>query len=128
MTAVAAVTAVCEVVHVVSWRLNGASPMARGQQADTIVAAVEATRGQISGLVSLDVGRNLIEAADAWDVGAVMVFRSRADLDRYQSHPAHQALKSIVGPLRSARSQLDFERPASYPAFTQRPSAQQGQS
>lgn len=106
-------TASSEVVHVVSWRLNGESPMAREQQADTIVAAVEATREQIPGLVSLDVGRNLIEAADAWDVGAVMVFRSRADLDSYQTHPAHQALKAVVAPLRSARSQLDFERPPS---------------
>ena len=105
-------TALSEVVHVVMWRLNGASQIAREQQATTIIAAVEATRAQIEGLVSLDVGRNLIDATDAWDVGAVMVFRSRADLDRYQTDPAHQALKSIVGPLRSARSQLDFERPA----------------
>ena len=117
-------TASSEVVHVVSWRLNGDTPAARERQADTIVAAVEATRSQIPGLVSLDVGRNLIEAADAWDVGAVMVFRSRADLDCYQTHPAHQALKSIVGPLRNARSQLDFERHV----CIERLSAQQGQS
>lgn len=103
-----------EIVHVVSWRLSGSTPLARGQQADTIVAAVEATRGQVPGLVRLEVGRNVVEAADAWDVGAVMVFHSRAALDAYQSHPAHLALKAVVAPLRSARSQFDFEpaRPA----------------
>ena len=99
-----------EIVHVVSWRLNGKSAMERRQQADTIVAAVELTRGQVPGLASLDVGRNVIDASDAWDVGAVMVFQSRAALDAYQTHPAHLALKAVVAPLRSARSQLDFER------------------
>ena len=99
-----------EIVHVVSWRLNGKSPMERRQQADTIVAAVELTRGQVPGLASLDVGCNVIDASDAWDVGAVMVFQSRAALDAYQTHPAHLALKAVIAPLRSARSQLDFER------------------
>jgi hypothetical protein len=99
-----------EIVHVVSWRLSGTTPQERARQADTVVAAVDATRSQIPGLLSLEVGRNVVEAADAWDVGAVMVFQSRDALDAYQSHPAHLALKSIVGPLRSARSQLDFER------------------
>lgn len=99
-----------EIVHVVSWRLIGETPLERRQQADIIVAAVEATRGRIPGLVSLDVGRNVVEATDAWDVGAVMVFRSRTDLDAYQTHPEHLALRAVVAPLRSARSQLDFER------------------
>lgn len=99
-----------EIVHVVAWRLNGKTPLARHQQAEAVVAAVEATRGQVPGMVALDVGHNVIEASDAWDVGAVMVFQNRAALDAYQTHPQHLALKGIVAPLRSARSQLDFER------------------
>lgn len=98
-----------EIVHVVSWRLSGKTPLERRQQADIIVAAVEATRGRIPGLVSLEVGRNVVEAIDAWDVGAVMVFHNLAALDAYQSHPEHLALKAVIAPLRSARSQLDFE-------------------
>lgn len=101
------------VVHVVAWRLNGDSPAERLAQAGTIVAAVEATRGRIPGLLALDTGVNIVEADDAWDVGAVMTFASRADLDAYQAHPAHLALKAVVGPLRGARGQLDFERHAS---------------
>jgi hypothetical protein len=102
-----------ELVHVVSWRVNGGSVGQRHQQAQVVVAAVEAMRHQIPGLVGLAVGVNEIEHADAWDVGAVMVFRSLADLHAYQEHPAHQSLKTIVGPLRAARSQLDFFVPAS---------------
>lgn len=99
-----------EIVHVVSWRLNGASEAERQAQALTVIGAVEAARGRIPGLLSLEAGINVVPAPDAWDVGAVMVFRSRADLDAYQTHPEHLALKATIGPLRSARSQLDFER------------------
>lgn len=98
------------IVHIVAWRLNGTDEAARLAQAQAVVAAVEATRGRIPGLLSLDTGRNVVDAADAWDVGAVMVFASRAHLDAYQTHPIHLDLKAMVGPLRSARSQLDFER------------------
>ncbi len=105
-------TGIREIVHVVTWRLNGASEAERREQAQAVLGAVEATRGRIPGLLSLDAGINVVPAADAWDVGAVMVFRSRADLDAYQSHPDHLALKAMIGPLRSARSQLDFERRA----------------
>lgn len=102
-----------EVVHVVSWRLSGTTEATRREQAAIVVSAVEATRGCIPGLVSIEAGANVIAAPDGWDVGAVMVFRSLADLAAYQKHPAHLALKAVVGPLRSARSQLDFLRDSS---------------
>ncbi|HEV8689687.1 MAG TPA: Dabb family protein [Ideonella sp.] len=101
-------------MHIVAWRLNGGDEAERLAQAQAVVEAVEATRGRIPGLLSLDTGINIVEGADAWDVGAVMVFASRADLDAYQTHPAHLALKAVVGPLRSARSQVDFERTSPY--------------
>lgn len=98
------------IVHIVTWRLNGASAAERREQGRAVVAAVEATRGRIPGLLSLEAGLNVVDAPDAWDVGAVMVFGSRAQLDAYQTHPEHFALKSKIAPLRSARSQIDFER------------------
>lgn len=99
-----------EIVHVVCWRVQGSSDAERLRNRQAVVAAVEATRGRIPGLLSLDVGDNLIPREDAWDVGAVMVFRSRADLDAYQDHPAHLAVKATVGPLRTARGQFDIVR------------------
>lgn len=98
------------IVHIVAWRLNGTGESERRAQARAVVDAVEATRGRIPGLLSLETGINIVQAADAWDVGAVMVFASRADLDAYQTHPVHLELKAVIGPLRSARSQLDFVR------------------
>jgi hypothetical protein len=97
------------IVHIVSWRLNGTSAVERARQAERIVDAFRAGRADIPGLLRLEVGRNLIDAPDAWDVALCMVFASRADLDAYQRHPAHLAIKALVGPMRSARAQVDFE-------------------
>lgn len=97
------------IVHIVNWRLNGASVEERSDQAARITAAFEAARSQVSGLLRLEVGRNIIDAPDAWDLAAVMLFESRAALDAYQTHPSHLAIKALVGPMRSARGQIDFE-------------------
>lgn len=97
------------IVHIVSWRLNGPTPAARAAQAEQIVQAFTALRHQIAGLLRLDAGPNVVEAPDAWDVAVVMVFESRNALTDYLSHPSHQAIKALVGPMRSARSQIDFE-------------------
>lgn len=94
--------------HLVTWRLNGATPDERRYQARTIVDAFEALRAQVSGLLRMEVGSNIVEASDAWDVALYMVFASRADLDAYQTHPGHLQIKTMVGPLRSERGQADF--------------------
>lgn len=95
-------------VHLVIWRLNGATPDERAQQAKIIVDAFRALSSQISGLLRMEVGSNIVEATDAWDVALYMVFASRADLDAYQTHPGHLQIKALVGPLRSERGQADF--------------------
>lgn len=99
------------IVHIVSWRLNGATREEKAQQARQILAAFEAARAEVPGLLRLEAGPNIIDAADAWDLAVVMVFESRAALDAYQAHPSHLAIKVLVGPMRSARGQIDFELP-----------------
>ncbi len=97
------------ILHVVTWRLNGSTPEERKAQADRIVIAFKGTEERVPGLLRLEVGRNFIEADDAWDVGLCMVFASRAALDAYLAHPDHLAIKTLVGPLRKSRCQVDFE-------------------
>jgi hypothetical protein len=98
------------IVHIVTWRLNGRDNDERRRQAATIVAAFDALRPLVPGLLQLDVGANIVDAADAWDVAAVMVFADRGHLDAYNAHPDHLAIKALVAPLRSARGQIDFHR------------------
>jgi heme-degrading monooxygenase HmoA len=97
------------IVHIVTWRLNGATVDERAGQAQRIVAAFQKTSSAIPGLLRMEVGANAINAADAWDLALYMVFASREDLQAYQSHPEHLAIKALVGPMRLARAQVDFE-------------------
>lgn len=99
------------IVHIVTWRLNGATAEVRKQQAQSMVQAFEAARFEVPGLLHLQVGPNVIEAPDAWDVALYMVFSSRIHLDAYLVHPSHLDIKQLVGPIRAARSQVDFELP-----------------
>jgi hypothetical protein len=96
-------------LHVVMWRLAGPGEAERAAQAQTCVAAFEALRGQIEGLHAIDIGPNCIDGPDAWDLLLVMRFADRAALQRYNEHPAHLAIKQVMGPLRTARVVADIE-------------------
>jgi hypothetical protein len=102
-------------LHVVAWRMAGATEAERAAQAAQVVQAFEAGRDRIPGLLRLEVGANAVAAPDAWDVAVCMLFATRADLDAYRDHPDHLAIKARVGPLRSARMQVDFVVPAADP-------------
>ena len=95
--------------HIVTWRMNGATPQERAAQADRTVQAFEAARHDVPGLLRMEVGRNIVASPDAWDVALYMVFATRTDLEAYQSHPAHLQIKALVAPMRAARGQADFE-------------------
>lgn len=97
------------IAHVVAWKLNGATAAERLAQASRIVQAFERTREAVPGLLSMEIGPNVVEAPDAWDLALYMVFASRADLEAYQAHPGHLAIKRLVAPMRLARAQADFE-------------------
>lgn len=96
------------IAHIVMWRLNGPTPQARQQQAQQVVAAFEALRGQIDGLRQLEVGASLPDDEGAHDVAIYTVFDSLDALQRYDAHPAHLRIKQLVGPMRAARSHIDF--------------------
>jgi hypothetical protein len=97
------------VVHMVMWRLDGATVQARRTQAQGLVAAFAALRGKMPGLLRLEVGTNLIDTADACDVALYTVFDSPQALDAYNAHPEHLKIKAMMAPWRAARCQADFE-------------------
>lgn len=48
-------------------------------------------------------------AADNYDLVLVADFDTLEDLERYQVHPAHQAVGARMRPLRLSRACVDFE-------------------
>jgi len=97
------------IAHIVTWRLNGQDLEEKTAQAVQIKQAFKVLKNQVPGLTQLEVGHNIVENPDAWDIAAYMVFESLESLVEYQSHPAHLEIKKLVGPMRLDRCQVDFE-------------------
>ncbi|HLU19364.1 MAG TPA: Dabb family protein [Pusillimonas sp.] len=100
-----------QLAHMVLWRLNGRTAEIKEHQAQEIIAAFEGIKEQIPGLLHLDIGRNVNRDSE-WDVALYTVFESAEHLKAYETNPAHIAIKKLVGPMRDARSHVDFELPA----------------
>jgi Stress responsive A/B Barrel Domain len=98
-----------KILHLVMWQLKGDSPLEREAQAKIFSAAFAKLLGEVPGLSSLDVGPNCIAAEGAWDMGVSMIFESRAALEAYATHPAHLEIKTLMGPARKSRAQVDVE-------------------
>lgn len=97
------------IAHLVFWKLNGQTPEAKKIQARKIIQAFLSLKNKIDGLLRLEVGQNSIDHPDAWDISVSMVFESAAMLHLYQTHPCHLDIKQLVGPMKLARGQVDYE-------------------
>jgi len=98
------------VKHIVFWRLK---PEAHGQSAAENARAIkeklEALRGLIPDLLSLEVGLDFERSDQASDVALYTAFPSREALAAYQVHPAHKAVMPFIAEARSERRVVDYE-------------------
>ena len=91
--------------HLVLWRLK---PDAR-DRFDDIRGALEAQVGRIPGLLRIEVGRNFAIGRRAVDFALCCDFESRAALEAYHRHPAHQETRAVVDPLVEDHWIVDYE-------------------
>jgi quinol monooxygenase YgiN len=94
--------------RVVLWRLQAVDAQQRETDAAKIKAALESMRGKIPGMLAIQVGVNVSTTADASEVCMIVDYEDEAALAVYDKHPAHEAVKPIVGPLRSERRVAEF--------------------
>ncbi len=96
--------------HIVLWKLKDfAEGAAKQNNALQIKALLEEMRGNISGLLKLEVGLNFEKSVDAADISLYTEFESREALDAYQVHPAHMPAKKFIPLVRSERRVADYE-------------------
>jgi hypothetical protein len=96
--------------HIVMWRLK-ARP-ARGAHFDAVPRLEEnlvALQASVPGLLKAWIGFNQATSADASDLVLCCEFRNWDALRDYESHPLHDQLRAIIGPLRAERRVVDFE-------------------
>lgn len=96
--------------HIVFWRFK---EEALGQQKAANIARVterlEALRGVVPTLRELEVGADFNRSPAAFDLALYTVFETREDLDSYQTHPEHVAVRDLIGEVVSDRAVVDYE-------------------
>lgn len=94
--------------RVVLWRLKATEPGQQAKDAAIIKEALESMRGKIPGMLAIDVGINVSGSTDASEVCMMVDYVDEAALAIYETHPVHEAVKPVVGPLRSERRVAEF--------------------
>lgn len=96
--------------HIVMWRVKDReNDRSREEYSRVIKEQIDGLRGRIPGLLHVEGGVDFSRSDTSMDVVLYSEFESRAALDGYQDHPAHQELVKVVGPLRIERRIVDYE-------------------
>lgn len=94
--------------HIVMWKLRGDTAAARAANARRLQASFHSLRGQVPGLLRLEVGIDTSGVDYACDVVLFSEFANQAALDAYAIHPEHLRVKQELGDLRIERHQVDY--------------------
>lgn len=94
--------------HIVMWNVAGDTTEDRQHAADFVRTRFEGLRGEVPGLLHLEVGLDHSRVDYACDVVLYTEFESQEALDAYATHPAHLRVKSELGQMRIARHQVDY--------------------
>lgn len=95
--------------HIVMWNVVRSTPDERRRNIERVRQAFEGLRGQIPGLLHLEIGVDTSRVPYACDVVLYSEFDTQASLDAYATHPAHLRAREELDGLRIARHQVDYE-------------------
>lgn len=79
---------------------------------DKWVTGLEQMRGNIPGLLNLSHGRDVLHTDKSWDHVIIADFRTAEDINTYNTHPLHEAIKPYSLPNAAELAYVDFEVPA----------------
>ena len=100
------------VKHIVMWKV--AEHPVQGSKEEVmakIKAGLEGLKGQIEGLVEIEVGMNFNPAETAYDVVLYSVLESKEALAFYQAHPKHlEVANNLVRQVATSRVVVDYEQ------------------
>ena len=91
------------------WRLKDqAEGNSKVENALKIKEILEALKGNIDGLESIEVGINILESAQSFDVVLYSEFKDQKSLDDYQVHPKHVEAGSFIKKVCCERAVVDY--------------------
>ena len=89
--------------HIVTWKMKEEN---KSENMAEIKSRLEALVGVIDEIKSLQVGIN--ENGGEYDIILITEFDSKQDLETYDQHPAHQAVRGFVRSVVETRIAVDF--------------------
>lgn len=90
------------------WDLRGDSPQEKARNIDILRRSFGSLKGQIPGLIQLDIGVDESRVVYACDVVLYSEFESKEALAAYATHPEHLRVKQEIGDIRIAKHQVDY--------------------
>ncbi len=94
--------------HIVMWNVTGDTNEDRRDAAEFVKNRFEGLRGEVPGLLHLEVGLDHSRVDYACDMVLYTEFESQEALDAYATHPAHLRVRGELGHMRIARFQVDY--------------------
>ena len=95
--------------HIVAWKLKATEPAEKEEAARRLAVGLQELVPIIPEIQHLTVGADLGVVDGNWDVALWVDFASLADLDSYQSHPAHVAFAALPRELTADRVCVDLD-------------------
>lgn len=92
-------------IHLVCWKYKSETESALR---DEHINRLRALPAVIEGIVSFDVGADVLRLDRSFDTGLVAVFADREALDRYTVHPEHQAVAAFGKEIAEKAISVDF--------------------
>ncbi|MHC4954970.1 MAG: Dabb family protein [Planctomycetota bacterium] len=93
--------------HIVLMKFRPDAPEGAVQE---IIDALKALPATILEIQSLEVGGNVVENPRNVDLGLIVEFAGRPELDRYAMHPDHQiVVEQKIRPILESSVVVDFE-------------------
>ena len=96
--------------HIVMWKIReGMEGRSKLENGKLIKENMEALKKEIKEIINIEVGINIVEAEQAYDLVLNSEFASLEDLNIYQKHPAHVEAVKFAGPFLECRVVIDYE-------------------
>ena len=98
------------VKHIVMWTLKDfAEGRSKSENLVLMKERLEALGSKIDAIRHLEVGLNLTDSEEAYDIVLYSEFDSREDLEAYRVHPAHVEARDFIRRVREERRVVDYE-------------------
>lgn len=97
--------------HIVMWKVK--EHEVHGSKAEVmkkIKEGLEGLKGEIEGLLEVEVGINFNESNAAYDVILYSILESKETLEAYQAHPKHiKVANELIKQVATSRVVVDYE-------------------